>query len=231
MALSNVRSLMYAAKSLLRPIAIHLFRAKKYCADLWFDIGHGVHTRGQLRVFSKRWPGTPYEYAEPYDASKLSVFRRALDALPIAKDEFTFIDFGSGKGKVVILASVLGFRRTIGVELSPDLHRIAVKNIWKLAKHQETAQTIELLCCDASEFVIPQGPLVCYFYNPFTAEVMEKIMANLRDSLRRTPRALFIVYLNPVWSKVLRSAPWLRPLVETRSYCVYETAGALHAKA
>jgi len=45
-----------------------------------------------------------------------------LEKLSINHSEFTFIDFGSGKGRVLFLASEYPYKKIIGVELARMLH-------------------------------------------------------------------------------------------------------------
>ena len=200
---------------LLRPIADVVSRALKYALDLWFDISYGVHTRGRVGTFAGRWPGTAYEHATPYDASRRRTFYRTIEALPIAPCDFTFVDLGSGKGKVLAMAATIGFNRVIGVELEERLHRSAIANATTFAQRFPLATRIEPVHISASEFDFPSEPLVCYMYNPFDRQLVEVVMANLRESLRRTPRPAFVVYVNPVWGQVLRQAEWLKPLHES----------------
>jgi predicted RNA methylase len=42
---------------------------------------------------------------------------------------FSFVDFGSGKGRVLLVASHYPFREVVGVEFSPELQKIAEGNI------------------------------------------------------------------------------------------------------
>ncbi len=200
---------------LLRRIATVVSRALKYVLDLWFDISHGVHTRGHVGTFAGRWPGTAYEHAQPYESSRRRISYRSIEALPIAHCDFTFVDLGSGKGKALVMAATIGFNRVIGVELAEELHRSAVANATKFAQRLPLATRIEPVHISASEFDFPSEPLVCYMYNPFDRQLVEVVMANLRESLRRTPRPAFVVYFNPVWGQVLRQAEWLKPLHES----------------
>jgi hypothetical protein len=52
-----------------------------------------------------------------------------MAALPWRPEDFTVIDFGSGKGRALIVASECPFRRIIGVEFALELHRDAQQNI------------------------------------------------------------------------------------------------------
>jgi hypothetical protein len=95
-----------------------------------FDRAHGVDTDGRfggwtylsdLDIHSANWiDGHDYFPIEP------DRFQRVLESFDIALEGLTFIDFGSGKGRTLLMASEYPF---IGLEFSPELHRIAESNI------------------------------------------------------------------------------------------------------
>lgn len=124
----------------------------------------------------------------------------------------TFIDVGSGKGRILCAASLLGFRRVIGLELSPSLHREAVRNIraW-LDRADPPCRDISSIEGDATQFEFPQENLVLYLYNPFGPDVLEKMVENLRHSWDRKSR-VHLVYYNPVHRDVLDRCGFLRPV-------------------
>jgi hypothetical protein len=61
------------------------------------------------------------------------VYAREIDQilgqLAIDPAEYTFIDFGSGKGRALLIGPCYPFRRIVGVEFAKDLHDIAQQNI------------------------------------------------------------------------------------------------------
>ena len=60
-----------------------------------------------------------------------------------------FVDFGSGKGRAILVASRLPFRKVIGVEYSEPLTKIAQENISIFRKHH-TICDIEAVWADAA---------------------------------------------------------------------------------
>ena len=69
-----------------------------------------------------------------YSATEYSGFKRAMKHLDIQKDKDVFLDLGSGKGRVLIMAAKYPFAKVIGVEISKDLNSIAERNIAKVCK-------------------------------------------------------------------------------------------------
>jgi SAM-dependent methyltransferase len=131
-----------------------------------------------------------------YIPSGWSWVLRALRGRSVGPDD-VFVDFGSGKGRVVYLvARYYRFGRVVGVELSDHLTRVAERNLER-ARPRLRCQDVRLVSCDATEFEIPDDMTVAYFYNPFTGETFRRVIDNIVASLDRRPRRLSLVYANP----------------------------------
>jgi len=111
-----------------------------------------------------------------------------LDIGPEAK----IIDIGCGKGSALITMATFPFSRIAGCDISADLVAVAKTNLARLG-----IKGVMLYCCDATKFGELDDYNYIYFFNPFAAEVFESVMANVRDSLARSPRDLTIIYRNP----------------------------------
>jgi SAM-dependent methyltransferase len=165
------------------------------------------------------------KHANWYAPTEVAVFERALASVTFDARQFTFVDYGSGKGRALILAARMPFKQIVGVEFSESLHAIALDNIARAAEHASLAcRDIRSICADATTLVPPDGPLICYLYNPFGAVVIEKVLSRLVDSLQSNPRPAFIVYVNPVHRNAVTRTSAFCALVETPDFCVYEYA-------
>ncbi len=121
---------------------------------------------------------------------------RALSTLPIDHTEYVFVDFGSGKGRAVLMASRYPFKRIIGIEFAKELIEAALKNL-SLWRPEKKCGSIELLWADALEFEIPESPCVLYFGHPFGAVMLSRVLEKARETLKTCPRDMIILYLNP----------------------------------
>ena len=147
-----------------------------------------------------------------------------LDGLPIDYSEFTFIDLGSGKGRALLMAADYPFRRILGVELLPELHRIAEANIPTYRNQQQKCFAIEARCGDAFSFEFPPEPTVLYLFNPFPESGLTKVVGGLESSLRHNPRPVYVVYHNPILEHVLSSSSALRRLTGNYQFAIYAKA-------
>src|SRR5258708_19178551 len=109
-----------------------------------------------------------------------------MQAIPADFSKFTFVDLGSGKGRVLLMASDYPFQRIIGVEFMPELHCAAIKNVASYSNDHQRCRHIEAVCLDARDFQFPSGPLVVYLFNPFSEPTFAQILENLRLSIEQT---------------------------------------------
>jgi hypothetical protein len=127
-----------------------------------------------------------------YSPTPVRTIRQALEAILVQYEDFTFIDMGAGKGRVMLVASEFPFRRIIGVEFSRKLCDIAVQNIQRYTSSTQRCKSLEVCCTDAAEFIIPEEPSVYYFYEPFTPLVAGRVFQNIEQSIYRRPRKILI---------------------------------------
>jgi SAM-dependent methyltransferase len=172
------------------------WRRAKRKVDRRFDASWGADTGGVTAVRYLSVPAHRRDHAVDHIAIDPHEFERALAALPVAPDAFTFVDFGAGKGRAVLLAARLPFERVIGVELAPELHQIALRNVQACLSERRRAD-VELHCMDACEFELPEAPLVLYLYHPFGPEVLAPLIHRVVSSYQRSARPILVVYLNP----------------------------------
>jgi SAM-dependent methyltransferase len=155
--------------------------------NMSFDLFHGVSTRSISDAAACTHAGPGYE------ASPVYSFRRLLRRLDIDFADYAFVDFGSGKGRALLLAGELPFKEVIGVEFSSALNDVATRNISRYRRRR--AQGVVSLHCDAAAFELPDDNLVLYFFNPFSADVLDRVMANILASIERKPRQAIIIFL------------------------------------
>jgi SAM-dependent methyltransferase len=162
-----------------------------------FDKQYGVDTVGCIHPTKLNINNPNQLHAVSYGGSDPKLFREIIGTLPINYQDFMFIDFGSGKGRAILLATEFPFKRVVGVEFSEELHRIAQDNIRRFNRSVSRCQDVDSVCVDATDYPLPDECLVCYFCNPFDATIMARVVANIRNSFLRRPRDIFIVYYNP----------------------------------
>jgi SAM-dependent methyltransferase len=175
-----------------------------------FDLEHGVDTDGELggwthlsdlRIASPNWiHGVDYIGIEP------PRFAAVMSSLALKHEDFAFIDFGSGKGRALLLASEFPFRRIIGIEFSPELHAIAEQNLCKYRPGPGGCRAVESVCADFLDFVLPPDPAVLFLFDPCAEALFPRVLEKIRTSLREYPRPLRLVYVAPGRKEALLDA-------------------------
>ena len=185
------------ARNLLKNIpAAKLLYGSGWDAVHPFDRMHGTDTSGFVSADQLPAEEAARDYAAFYAGSQPSVLREGLKALPPLQT-CTFVDLGCGKGRPLLVASEFPFRAIIGVELSPDLAKVAQRNAALIARRFPDRTAIRVAVGDASNFPIPSGDVVLFLYNPFGAELIAKVVQSVEAALRSEPRSIYIVYYNP----------------------------------
>lgn len=171
-----------------------------------FDRQYGVQTAGIVRVAAMDIEGPNYAYAVYYRATEPELLRAAIAAVTPRPEAFTFVDYGSGKGLALMVASEFAFRAVVGVEFAKDLHQESVKNLaaFAQANPRQLCRQVQAVCGDAVEFPPPAGPLLCHFYDPFEDCILEKVLDRLAESNRADPREIIVVYRSAAASSAMR---------------------------
>jgi SAM-dependent methyltransferase len=194
-----------------------------------FDREMGISTSENIPLGALTVNSANAVLGRKYVASPMSVLRPIFEKLSIHYSDYRFVDFGSGMGRVVLYAARCPFREVIGVEFAAELHAAAQDNVRKTESLPERQAPISLYCMDAAEFSIPDGNLICFFFNPFEAPVMEKVVAHLTESLIQNPRDCMIIYVNPLARIVFDDNPrWtLQEQGEFHVIYQFDSAGAI----
>jgi SAM-dependent methyltransferase len=159
-----------------------------------WDLLHGVDTCGDIPLATldfqseNKTPGLEYQSHHP------AIIRAAIGSLPIHYQDYTFVDLGCGKGRVLLVASAFPFRRIVGLEFAPSLAETARRNLKSFRSLSQRCSEIEVITTDASEYELQPEPQVLYFYSPFERTLMEQIACRIEDSFQRRPRDLLVLF-------------------------------------
>ena len=132
------------------------------------------------------------EYHHPYEPTPYSVLERLADSGLIGKNDVV-LDYGCGKGRVGIFLSYRTKARTIGIEYDDRIYYGALEN------QKATISVIkpDFVLTRAEEYEVPAEVDRCYFFNPFSLEILRKVMARIIESWYAHPRELFLFFYYP----------------------------------
>src|SRR5580692_2906889 len=198
-------------------------RRRQRYGDVEYDWDFRVDTTGATVGWRDRLLGY---FSSPYQPTEPALFREMLAGLINANPkidfrEFTFIDIGSGKGRALLMAADYPFRRILGIELLPALHRVAQENIKKYKSDSQQCFAIDRLLGDACDFPFPLEPIVLYLFNPLPESGLARMLSNLEHSLREHPRPVLVLYHNPLLEPVLTRSVTFKKIAGTHQYSIF----------
>ena len=192
---------------------------REECAPHPFDQAHAVETSGLVRGEEIDSGSLSDLYITAYYGISPSSLRQALKLLPEPGDTYTFVDLGCGKGRALLVAAEGRFRRLTGVEISPELARIAQTNTAREPR-------IRIEQGDAATFAFPDEPLVLFLYHPFLPPLLRKVLRNLQRDRADSAHPTFLLYANPAYQRVIARFPFLK-LVWHRRFALSQEDAAV----
>ncbi len=132
------------------------------------------------------------EYRYPYEPTPYSVLERVRDSGLIG-EENVVLDYGCGKGRVDYFLPHETKARTIGIEYDREIYDIAIENRRTALSGRNTT----FVLARAEEYQVPTEVDRCYFFNPFSVEILHKAMARILESYYEAPREIFLFFYFP----------------------------------
>lgn len=192
--------------------------------DWYFDWKFGISTSRRL---TKSHLGYENPLVNKYAPTEYRGFMKVMKHVQIRPGEDVFVDFGSGMGRVLIMAGLFPFRKIIGVEMSPELNRLATENIDR-AQRKLKCSDIELVEASLTEYTLPPEANVLYFFVPVRGEMLSRVLQGIREAVLAAPRKVTFVCHEPApFEELADEHPWLIRQAEFRNlsripYALYE---------
>ena len=132
------------------------------------------------------------EYHHPYEPTPYSVLER-LAKSGFFGPEDVVLDYGCGKGRVGFYLSYRTKAKTIGIEYDDRIYESALEN------RQSTISRVkpDFVLTRAEEYEVPGSVNRCYFFNPFSVEILHKVMARIIETWYDHPREIFLFFYYP----------------------------------
>ena len=132
------------------------------------------------------------QYHHPYEPTPYSVLER-LAGSGFFTEEDVVVDYGCGKGRVGFF---LGYRtksKVIGIEYDEHIYREALENRSMVISRVKP----EFVHTRAEAYPVPENANRCYFFNPFSVEILHKVMARILESYYAEPRDIYLFFYYP----------------------------------
>lgn len=132
------------------------------------------------------------QYHYPYEPTPYSVLERLANTGYIRKEN-TLLDYGCGKGRVDFFLSYQTRCHSIGIEYDERIYRKAMENKQKSV----SASRVTLKEKNAEQFLIPENVDRIYFFNPFSLEILQKVIHKILESYYEKPREMKLFFYYP----------------------------------
>lgn len=132
------------------------------------------------------------QYRYPYEPTPYSVLERLANSGFIGKKDVV-LDYGCGKGRVDFYLAYQTKANTIGVEYDERIYQGAAANQKTAVSRTKT----EFVLVRAEEYQVPTDVNRCYFFNPFSVELLHKVMARITESYYENPREVLLFFYYP----------------------------------
>jgi methylase of polypeptide subunit release factors len=175
------------------------FRHRKQARlNIEFDRQHGIETAEEQSLQTAGVPLADVARGNGvYRPLTEKLFRAAIASVGIDAAQFTFVDIGSGKGKVLFMAAEHPFKRIVGIEYARGLHEVALRNVATYRSKTQKCTDIEPVHGDALEYELPKGPLVLFIFNALAKEIMLELLKKLDSGVAsESARPVLLIYTN-----------------------------------
>lgn len=128
----------------------------------------------------------------PYEPTDYRVLEQVASTGLIGKKN-TLLDYGCGKGRVSFFLSIQTKCHSIGIEYNPRLLERAKLN----QENAPRGHLVTFVQADAADFTVPPRADRAFFFNPFSVDILRRVMANLLNSCSEHPREILLFFYYP----------------------------------
>lgn len=132
------------------------------------------------------------EYHHPYEPTPYTVLERLVTSGLITHEDVV-LDYGCGKGRVGFFLSYRTKAKTIGIEYDDRILDIALENQKTTISHVKP----NFVLTKAEEYEVPPDVNRCYFFNPFSVEILRKVMTRIIESYYEKTREIYLFFYYP----------------------------------
>lgn len=195
--------------------------------DAYFDLMFRTNTRTPVSVDNLVVVGGNKRHAASYEPAKWALLKRVfgllIDSGRIDPQATCLVDFGCGKGRVLIVALHYGISEVVGVEFDEELCGICKENVQRYIARQSGRKGAfwQVVHEDAATFQLPRDANLFFLHDPFTGPVLESVAAGIREACRASGGRPLVVYVNPVCGDVFDRMGFVRDAESDNEVAMY----------
>ena len=148
-------------------------------------IAHQNH--GQRRLSIRSIPAIQYEPSSIFCTATISKYRT------YEEEQYALRFMAVVKGRVDFFLSYQTRCRCLGVEYDERIYEKVMEN----KKEAVSKERVSFSLANAEEFQLPEQIDRIYFFNPFSVEILRKVMARIMESYYEHPRQILCFFYYP----------------------------------
>jgi hypothetical protein len=172
--------------------------------DRAFDLRNGTDTCAVLPLKELTIVSDNKERGARYEPSRVPALRKLFRLLRRTESiDGVLLDYGCGKGRVLLVAAQIDFREVRGVEFARELCDTARHN-WAVYQARAGSMTrCQIIEADATDYAVREDETLFFFWHPFDEKVLAKVATRIVTSLNEHPRKVLLVFY--LWGHTYRS--------------------------
>ncbi|WP_226641877.1 methyltransferase [Mesobacillus subterraneus] len=132
-----------------------------------------------------------------YEPTPYSALEKFFNDYKFAHDDHV-VDFGCGKGRMNFYLNDLFNCHVTGIEMNEAFYMEALENRQNYLKnYRYRADKIHFNCVLAEEYEISPDENKFYFFNPFTVQILMKVVNNILISFEKYQREIDVILYYP----------------------------------
>ena len=177
-------------------------RLKAYIEDRLWDRRLHIDTAGRDATTEDG-----HRYA--YEPTPYCVLEKLIQSDWLMQDN-VLLDYGCGKGRVGIFAAIRTGCRSIGVDFNERFIAAAQRNRDAAGLQGQrdgssapaisafpAAPAADFVSAYAEVFEVPDNVDRCYFFNPFSVQLLQSVTERIIESYCRAPRRILLMFYYP----------------------------------
>lgn len=132
------------------------------------------------------------QYHYPYEPTPYCVLERLAGSGWIGKKN-VLLDYGTGKGRVCFFLSYQTKCRSVGIEYNERIYTGAMENLERAV----SGGRVSFIRENAEQYLIGAEVDRCYFFNPFSEELLRKVLVRIEESYYGNPRQILLFFYYP----------------------------------
>lgn len=174
-------------------LRIALFTLKE---ELKGERKYRINSTSYSKLSRYQLTGNQLAHATEYMPVNYFTLEQLFHHLPHDARKGIFLDIGCGKGRAMCVAAAAGFKQVAGIDFAKQLIDAAEINLHQ-TKELHPSLEYNLFWKDVEGLEIEQQVRTIFLFNPFDERLMQTVIQKINESLRLSPRTIYIMYASP----------------------------------